>query len=233
MKWRLILLIVVTLIVLHLPGIGLFLQAANTMIHESGHALAAVATQSEVFDIHLFSTTEGVTRVAFSSWEGGLITGMAGYIFASMFACMLASLWSRHKEMIVLTVLLVICAVNLLLWIRNVYGIVWAILFILLLLLLLCIRNRRWRHASTFILVLIIVIDSVRSAVTIFLTGLAQPQAAGDATLLAELTPLPAQAWGTLFLLQALFFGWIAVRCLWSVRPYSHKKTFPSSTEGI
>lgn len=223
MKWKLLLLIAVTLIILHIPVVGIFFQAANTLMHESGHALAGVLTQSIVYDIQLFASTEGITRVAFHSHGSGIVTGMAGYAFASMIAWLLSLIWSRNQDFAVLLILLFISAVNLLFWVRNLYGIVWVSLFILVLFILSRVRNKSFRRSSTFVVVFIMLIDSVRSAFTVFILSVLHPHAAGDATLLAEFTLIPAPLWGALFFAQALLFGWMGARALWAARPFTRQ----------
>lgn len=223
MKWKLLLLVAVTLIILHIPYIGIFLQAANTMLHESGHALAGILTKSTVYDIQLFASTEGITRVAFHSWWSGVITGLAGYWFASVTVWLLAWMWSKNRDKGVLYFLILLSALNLLFWVRNPYGVAWVTLFLLLLFILSRLLSAPLRRSSTFVILLIILIDSIRSALTVFLIAVLRPHAAGDATLLAEWTTVPAPIWGALFFGQALFFGWMAARRLWSARPDSRR----------
>lgn len=219
MKWRLLFLFLITFIVLQMPIVGIFLQAVNTMIHESGHAFATLISKGTVYDIQLFANTEGITRALLSNWQGGVFTALSGYIFASFFAYLLAVLWSHYKDHWVLALLLILSTINLIFWIRNIYGIVWVSIFIILLFILLRLRNDSIRHGATFIIIAIAMMDSVRSALIILLLSIQQPHAAGDATLLTELTGIPTYAWGFLFAFQGLIWCGIALRNVLSVKP--------------
>lgn len=224
-NWKRLFLLLLTLLVLQLPVIGPFLQAANTMIHETGHAAAGLLSRGEVYEIHLFANTEGITRVGFSSWWGAVLTGVSGYLFASWTAFLLAALWSRNKTRTVLFLMLAFSLCNLVLWIRNAYGIIWVACFILFLLFVLRLRRPGWRHSAAFILITIMVMDSVRSAFAVLLLSLMHPEQSGDAALLARFTTVPPAAWGTFFFLHSILFGWKAVRNLMSVRRDPHPLT--------
>ena len=209
-KWKVFLLTAVAVCILQLPYIGLFFQAANTLVHESGHALATWLANGRVQHIHLFSNTEGVTLAAISSQWGQIVTGLSGYTFASLFACLLAWIWYKQRTNVALVLLLTLSVINLFFWMRNVYGIVWVLGFMIFLLSLLLTKNTAWKNGASFVLLVMMVIDSIRSSFTVALISLWSPERAGDAALLEQMTFAPAAIWGILFFVQALFFGGLA-----------------------
>lgn len=214
MKWKLLLYIAITYVILQLPFIGTFLRAANTMIHETGHAVLTLLTRGEVAQISLFMNTEGVTQAASASWLGGFLTGLGGYSFSAIIIVLLAHFWKSHQYRMIHIILLLFAIVDLIFWVRNFYGIIWLLAFIVLLILLI-----RWKKTSsvaalTLILLIILLADSVRSGYDIFILGLFHPKSAGDATYMAQLTHIPALFWGAGFFAITLLFAWMAFKQL-------------------
>lgn len=209
-KLKLLLYIVIAWLILQIPIIGTFLRAANTMIHESGHAVVVLLTKGQVEHISLFMNTEGVTHAASASWFGGFLTALAGYIFSAILILFLAHLWVGKQYRMIHVILLMFALADLIFWVRNFYGILWLLVFMAILVLLM-----RWRKADavsslTLILVLILLADSVRSGYDVFILGLFHPSRAGDATYLAHLTHVPALFWGTIFFAITLWLAWLA-----------------------
>ena len=66
-----------------------------TFIHEGGHALAAVLTNSAVYSLTVSPDTSGVVLSAPNSWIATLIIGSAGYVGATVFGALLLMLIRR------------------------------------------------------------------------------------------------------------------------------------------
>lgn len=214
MKWKLLLYIVVAYIVLQLPIIGTFLRAANTMIHESGHAVVVLLTKGQVEHISLFMNTEGVTHATSAFWLGGFLTGLAGYTFSAVVILVLAHLWKSRQYRLIHLILLTFAVVDLIFWVRNFYGIIWLLVFIAVLVVLMRFKKTTTASALTLILLIILLADSVRSGYDIFVLGLFHPKSAGDATYMTSLTHVPALFWGSLFFAATLLFAWLAFKQL-------------------
>ncbi|WP_274650908.1 M50 family metallopeptidase [Paenibacillus humicola] len=210
MKWKMIAIALLVLVLLNLPVVGNFLRAANTLVHESGHALTALLFQGHVYSISLFANTEGLTYSSYTSWAGGFATGLAGYVFSSIFILALASLWSRSRYRIVPVILLVLAAANIVFWVRNAYGMIWLILFILLLVYTLVTKKKEFAFTVTAVILLVILAASVRAGFDVFMLGLQTPGQAGDATVLRQITHVPAVFWGTFFFAQSLWAAFAA-----------------------
>lgn len=218
MKWKLILYIAVAYVILQLPIIGTFLRAANTMIHESGHAVVVLLTRGQVEHISLFMNTEGVTHAASASWLGGFLTGLAGYTFSALVILILAHFWRGRQYRLIHLILLIFAAADLIFWVRNFYGIIWLLVFMAVLILLMQLKKTTVVSSLTLILLIILLADSLRSGYDIFILGLFHPKSAGDATYMTQLTHVPALFWGTLFFAITLWFAWLAFKQLAKAR---------------
>jgi hypothetical protein len=215
LKWKIVLMIIAAALLLHVPYVGDFLRAANTMIHESGHAFASLATNGEVYSISLFANREGVTHAGTTSWYGSFITGLAGYLFSSLTCVFLAGLWRRSAYRLIVLTLLVFSLANMFFWVRNGYGLFWLFGFALLLLAALRMRGRGVLSGVTLVLILILLTESVRAGFDIFILGLTAPQAAGDASHLQQMTGISALFWGSLFFAISLLSASWALRMVW------------------
>ncbi|RAP75807.1 M50 family metallopeptidase [Paenibacillus montanisoli] len=211
MNWKVAGYLVLALIIIHLPFIGIFFKIVNTLIHESAHALMALALHGKVVQIQLFSDTSGVTYTLSSSHIGTVLTSLAGYIGSSLFALLLAVLCHRGKHALNLWLFAIISVVNVLLWVRNPFGILWLAAFICLLILSLW-RKGKWISAFSIGLFVFVVAESVSSSFVILWRSLYSPTEAGDAANLAEATFLPASVWGVFFMLQACILAFISVK---------------------
>ncbi len=96
-----------------------------TAVHESGHAIVALLVGRKVTAIHLRRDSSGVT---FHYGPGGrvrnVLTAAAGYPAPGALGLAGAWLVARREPRIWLSVLLVLGVINVVLWIRNLYGVV-------------------------------------------------------------------------------------------------------------
>jgi hypothetical protein len=200
------LVLVIAVILIHVPFIGNYVKIINTLIHETGHAIIALMG-GKVETISLFMNSEGATISDQSTWIGSFFTSLAGYTFASFMAFLSFWLIRRKKETILIDILLAFIFLNLIFWVRNLYGIFWLCSFAIAFLFLLIKGSQSLRNHVLLLIAAIILVDSIQSAYEILFISVLQPQAAGDAANLARLTGLlPASFWGLFFFLQALWF---------------------------
>lgn len=210
--WRLAGILLVAFVLMRIPFLGKYLIVVNTMIHESGHALMALLTNGQVLSISLFMNTEGLTWTASTSRFGQISTSLAGYVFSSVAAYLFFLLLKRGRQQWVCYILLGFIAANLVLWVRNVFGMIWLVTFgALLVYLLRSHREKVVRYAMLFVCGIVLV-DSIWSAFQVLELAVMSPSFAGDASNLARYAILPAFIWAVFFLAQSLFFAWLAVR---------------------
>ncbi|NYE09675.1 hypothetical protein F4694_006578 [Bacillus niacini] len=191
---------------IQIPIIGDYFRIINTLIHESGHAFMALFG-GNVESISLYMNADGVTHGTQSIWIIDFITCAAGYTIASLMAYVAFWLIKKKKHIFFIDMLLGVIIINLILWVRNPYGIFWLVSFGVLFLALLIKGSKKAIHNLVLLIASVLLVESVSTAYDIFSISIIQPDAAGDATNLSLLTAfIPAQVWGIYFFVQALFF---------------------------
>lgn len=222
MKWKILSVIFITAVLMYIPYVGEFFKVFNTLFHEGGHAIAALITSGTVDKIELFANTEGVTLTSYSSWVSGFVTSIAGYVFASLVALLFAFLWSKHKHKTIIASILLFSIVNLVLWVRNPYGIGWLILSSMLLgLVVWKVKKTSVLSTLSLVLTLILLTQSVLSSFDILYLSYLTPSEAGDASNLGDSTFLPSLVWGIIFFVQSLVFAFFSLRFLWKTKEQS------------
>lgn len=180
-----------------------FFRNVDTLIHEFGHALMTLLLSGKVQFIYLFADHSGVTQsIAHYKWQFILIS-LAGYIISSVVAMLLFILYSRFLQKFGLILLTVVAIISLLFFIRNTYGVLWTLGFIVI---NVCVYLLPWEKVKEFyylLLAFICLVDSVVSTMILVTLSIQQPSAAGDAANLAHVTGVPALIWSILFLLIA------------------------------
>ena len=213
MKLQALTALVLALILTRLPIVGKYFAILNTMIHESGHSLMALITGGEVRRISLFPNTSGFAVTGHSSWFGQVLTSMAGYVFASFFAFLFFWLISRGHYNWMVYILMGFLLVNLVFWVRNIYGLFWIVTFGAGFIWLL---RSGHEHVVQYVLLFfasLILVESVMSAFEIMWISFVSPGQAGDAANLARATKfIPAPLWGIAFFLQSLYFAFLSLR---------------------
>ncbi|MDT2192235.1 M50 family metallopeptidase [Paenibacillus larvae] len=103
----------------------LFFRNVDTMIHETGHAVVTLLLSGKVNYIELFQNHGGVTySVVVGSWKM-IPIALAGYVTASLFAVFMFYAQSQGKQRLGLQVITVVALLDLLLFVRNGFGIAW------------------------------------------------------------------------------------------------------------
>lgn len=211
MKAKFIFTFIITLILLYIPVVSNVFKSLNTMFHEVGHALMTLVTVGKVESISLFYNTEGVTMSLTSSWISSFLISISGYLFTSIVVLLCCFLWKKKLFKTMLLFLSVFTLVSLVLWVRNPYGIIWSIGMILLFFLLFKIKEKYTLEIILFIFVGILFTQNLDSAFDIFMLSYFTPEAAGDATILSNLTKIPSIVFGILFMIQSIIFSFVSL----------------------
>ncbi|WP_374017153.1 M50 family metallopeptidase [Paenibacillus thiaminolyticus] len=201
-----------------------FFRNVDTLVHEFGHAIVTLLVSGKVLYIHLFADHSGVTysSAAAHSWRFILIA-LAGYIVSTVFAVLLFYGYARGKQQTGLMAILILTAISLLFFVRNGYGVMWCIGF-LLLTAAICFCPWPWLRQGYYLLVsFIALVESVLGPIFLLILAVQNPGQAGDAANLARLTPVPAALWALLFTAVALLG---ARECL---RLFLHPRKSPRS----
>jgi hypothetical protein len=192
-----------------IPVVGKFFNIINTALHEFGHAIVTLILQGKVHKIELFRDSSGTTTTQCNNKLGSFLVAIAGYPFAATIAYFSFYLISINYEkhlIIGLSLLFIIMAIF---WIRNLYGVIWVLLFSGLNFWLIYYNNEQYIQIAALFYAACILTESVSSSLELLYLSIFQPQKAGDATNLKQITHLPAFFWGILF---AAFSGFVAYR---------------------
>lgn len=179
------------------------------MIHETGHALAALFTNGNVLRIDLLQDTSGTAVTQSGNAFSRFITSLAGYISSSVSAWLLfKAIWAGEVQMVIFA-LFSIALVNLLFWVRNAFGIIWLLAFMASLWAMWQYANFFFQKAFVIFCSGVVLFDSVASAFILLYLSIKFPKQAGDAKNLAIQTNIPAFFWALLFLIQAMYFAYL------------------------
>lgn len=201
-------LLVVAFLLPRVPFVGKFFNIINTLVHELGHALMALVLQGQVVHIQVFSNTGGVTVTKSKSGVAAFFVSIAGYPFAAAAGLLCAYLLSVGYGSWIVIGLSVLFLFMLILWIRNVYGALWVILFCLLNgILVFYLKKLLYIEIAAWFYTLMIVIESVWSSLVLLYLSIVHPDQSGDAANLRNATHVPAFVWALLFV---AFSGWMA-----------------------
>lgn len=194
-----------------IPILGKYFRSVNTLIHETGHALATLVLSGEVIAINLFSDTSGNTVTKSKNRLSQIIISLSGYIFSSVVGLIFMMMIYKHLYTYILIILTSLALLIMILSIKNTYGLFWLGTFVTLNLLLLYFNNADSLYYLSLFYSLIIFTDSVLSAFVVLILSIKQPKKAGDATNLQKSTGIPSFFWGLLFFGVALFAAFLAV----------------------
>lgn len=226
-----VILFILAVILLHVPLIGKYLSVINTLVHELGHALMALCTGGRVDKIELFSNTEGTAWTSSRNWLGRFLTSIAGYPFASLVPFLFLYLITLEKTIqftlnlyfftipinfngmdVVLYTMIFFLIISLILWVRNLYGLVWMVSFMVLFFFLIRADVPLLTESIVLFITFVLVIKSTTSAWDIVMLSFKRSHDAGDATSLYQATYIiPTQVWGIFFFVQALLFSGLSL----------------------
>jgi hypothetical protein len=191
------------------------------MIHETGHAIMALVTNGKIDRIDLFADTSGQALTISKNSFFSFLVVLAGYPFASIATWGLFILLSRQQFYFIIYFSLGLMLLNLILWVRNSYGILWLISCIGGLGALIYFENIQLTEYVALVICVAAISEAVYSAWIVFYLSFKKPKSSGDAYLLSQITHIPAFIWGILFFAQALYFAWLSILQFWYVYPIS------------
>lgn len=203
--------LIVAYLISYVPWIGRYVTVINTLVHENGHAIAALLLKGKVYSIKLFMNTEGEAVTGQRGWFSSVVTAYAGYTCSSLVAYLCVHFLHRGHTVWILYGFIAIALVNLILWIRNLYGVVWLLSFVVLCGWTVYNGPLFLQTFVAYFLTAVMLTQSVSSAFQIFILSVVKRKEAGDATSLAHYTSIPAMFWGALFLVQSLYVAYQAV----------------------
>ncbi|HRG58969.1 MAG TPA: M50 family metallopeptidase [Bacteroidia bacterium] len=188
-----------------IPIIGKFINVLNTMVHESGHAVVALLTGGGVMNIKLSADTSGAAQTKSKYWIGKVLTSIAGYPISALTAWLLFWLIQVHKTKYVYYLLISLILINLILWVRNTFGIIWLIVMGSLCAIIYLYCNDLVQYYFASFCAAVILFQSLYSTFTLLFIAIKTPAKAGDAKNLKEFTYIPTAIWALLLLAIVIY----------------------------
>ncbi|UUZ91101.1 M50 family metallopeptidase [Paenibacillus sp. P25] len=206
-----VLFLLVSAFLTHLIPYNDFFRNLDTMVHEFGHAVVTLLLSGKVMYIELFSNHSGVTYSQVTRPWSLIPIALAGYMTASLFALFLFRRRAKDRQRFGLQVATVIAIISLIFFVRNEFGVMWVIGFIILNTLMLAFMPRFISDIYYLLIAFLTLEESVFGPFSLILYAMQDPAKAGDATNLAKVTPIPSIGWAVIFTVFAL---WCAMRAL-------------------
>jgi hypothetical protein len=187
--------IAVALVVLAWPQVRL----GVTVVHEAGHALAAVLAGRRLSGIRLHSDTSGLTVSRGRPRGPGMVLMLlAGYLAPAMLGVLAAFLLAAGRGVGLLWLLVLLMA-GLLVWVRNGYGLVVLLVLGGGLFALTWWGSAQVQSVAAYLVAWVLLLAAPRPLVELLGRGRSRTS---DPAQLAALTHVPAVVW-TLVLLLA------------------------------
>jgi uncharacterized paraquat-inducible protein A len=188
-----------------------------TLVHESGHALVALATGRRLNSITLHSDTSGLTVSSGRQTGPGMIaTAAAGYLAPAVLGLLIAALVQADRTMWALWFALGALAL-MLLYIRNWFGLLVVAIAGVAVAAIVWKAPERVQHGAALLAAWFMLIAAPRTALELWSHRRRRRSRTTDADVLARLTHIPAVLWVGVFLmlnLAALALGawWLGLR---------------------
>ncbi|MEI8202886.1 MAG: M50 family metallopeptidase [Bacteroidota bacterium] len=208
------------IIIIRVPVIGKYFRVFNTLIHENAHAVMALLLNGSIKRMELFSDLSGSATTTTKSKFATIIVSFVGYPAASFSSLLMLFLIQKHFYTELLIGILFLSVISLIFFVRNKYGIIWLMIFIVL--------NSLMYYSDSDILIFlfllflsfIVLAESTVSSVELFFIALKNSSKAGDATNLKKSTHIPAIIWCFLFVVISAYVLYLAVSIYF---PYLNK----------
>jgi hypothetical protein len=172
-------------------------RVAITAVHESGHAAVAVLAGQQVTAIHLRSVSSGVTyHRGQRGWFSGMATAAAGYPAPALVGLAGAWLTADRFSRAWLIGLAVLGVVNVLLWVRNLFGLAFMVVWVAALGATAYYGSRPVQILVGAAVAWYLLLGGMRAAYELFAS-----QGPSDAAELRRLSHLPAGFFKALFVL--------------------------------
>jgi len=201
----------IVLVIIRIPYLGKICKVFYTMIHEFGHVMMTVITGGEVLSINLFSDTSGNTITRSKNKTSQFLIAIAGYPFAAIMAYVFFYLIHLNKTNVILFIFAGIALVEVVFWIRNLYGIIWITAFVILLAYVYQNEAALYNFIVCVFFSSILLVESIISSILLFFASIKNKSNAGDATNLNKITHVPEFIWALFFLLLNICFSFLTL----------------------
>jgi len=206
------LLLFLSLILTRIPYLGAFFRVTNTMIHEFGHASMALILKGEVVRINLFSDTSGNALTKVNGKLSIFLVSFSGYPFSSIIAFFIFYLINNNFTIFAIIIFMGIGLISLILFVRNSYGIIWLLFFLVVSGIILQQNTLKILYFWSVFNGALLLIDSIMSSFILLKISIQNPNGAGDAYNLKKITHLPSWFWAFIFISINVYITYLTFR---------------------
>lgn len=200
-----------SIILTQIPYLGKFFRVINTMIHEFGHASMALILKGEVVKINLFSDTSGNALTKVNGKLSIFLVSISGYPFSSIIAFLIFYLISNSFIILSIIIFMGFGLISLILFVRNSYGIIWLLFFLIASGIILQQNTLRILYFWSVFNGSLLLIDSVISSFVLLKISIQNPNGAGDAYNLKKITHLPVWFWAFFFTSINVYIAYLTI----------------------
>lgn len=209
-NFRFYVILLFTWVLIYIPYIGKYVRLISTMIHEGGHVLMGCLLGERTLKINLFSNASGEASVTISNRFKKLLIAVAGYPSTALIA--LLSFWLLSKDLHFYYIIGIglISLLFLLLYIRNIYGVIWSISFIIINFIVLYFQYHTLMELMAQAYACIILLESVFSCFILVYVSFTS-KIISDASNVSTVIYLPKQLVALLFTAFNIYMAYISV----------------------
>lgn len=208
---RFYLILAICILLIYIPYIGKYVRLISTMIHEGGHVLMGFLLGEKTVKVNLFSDASGEASITISNKFKKFLIALAGYPSTALIA--LLSFWfiSRGYNYYYVIGISVLTFLFLIFYIRNVFGIIWAISFILGNGLLVYYQQLVVIEILAQAYACIIFIESVFSCFILVYVSFSSSKTLSDASNISSVIHLPKQLVSLIFTSFNLYIAYLSI----------------------
>lgn len=195
----------------YIPFIGKYVRLISTMIHEGGHVLMGLLLGERIVKVNLFSDASGEANVTVSNKFKKLLIAIVGYPSTALMAFFSFWLISEDYHYYYVIGITALFFIFLLLYIRNLFGVFWALSFVIANALLLYYQQLTFIHILAQVYACIIFVESIFSCFILLYISFVSPKTQTDATNISDVIYLPKQLVAVLITAFNLYFAYLSV----------------------
>jgi hypothetical protein len=187
------------LVAVMVDGVWRWARNVITIVHEGGHAIAALLTGRRLTGIRLHSDTSGLTlSVGKPSGPGMVVTAAAGYLSPSLVGLAGVGLLAVEQVTVMLWVGTAVL-LGMLVMVRNAYGALSLVVTSAVVVAVSMLAPAGIRAAFAYAMTWFLLLGGVRPIGELWHQRHLHPGSNSDARQLARLTRVPAMIWVALF----------------------------------
>lgn len=199
------------IVLIYIPYIGKYVRLISTMIHEGGHVLMGLLLGEKTVKVNLFSDASGEASITISNKFKKLLIALAGYPITALMA--LCSFWLLSKGFNYYYVIgiLILTSLFLVFYIRNLFGVIWAISFVIGNGLLLYYQKVNIVEILATAYACIIFLESVFSCFILVYVSFTSSKTLSDASNISSVIHLPKQLIALFFTFFNVYIAYLSV----------------------